>query len=247
MNDDFDALRRRRNARIGIISVVVVIALITGSLTWLVVWALRDDEPAPSRQVTSVEAYRDGWESAMRKAGVEGEFPGGRVDLEQVTSIGRQPFSATFAPAEVEALLAVYRFRPEAFSGRAELEQVDLEFPDAGQAELEARATLSGRSYAARVSAPVSFMDGRIVVDGREADLSVEGFSVGGTQRQQAIEAMNQYLNSLLQAAPGLTVENAEIVPGGVRVTGTAPVSIQHPDPLPSGGATALALHASDI
>ena len=55
---------------------------------------------------------------------------------------------------------------------------------------------------------------------------------MGGENRERAGEGILTYFNRYLGAAPGLTVEEARIVSGGLEVRGTAPERIEHPEPL---------------
>ncbi|HSK48524.1 MAG TPA: hypothetical protein VLA05_11085 [Coriobacteriia bacterium] len=223
-------------------SVIAVILLLVGGLAALVWWANGRDKPVATRAVEQFSRYRGPWESAMQKAGVEATFPGGPVDLEKVVPSGRQEFSATFTPEEVAALLAVYRYQTDDFGGQAALEEVEVDFPKENFASLSGRITLNGGSYQAAISAPLTFLSGQIVIAQGGAKLSVEGFSVGGERRTAALTTLSAYLNSMLAAAPGLVVEEAEVIEGSVRVRGTAPDRLEHPDPIPSSGSGAIAL-----
>lgn len=171
-----------------------------------------------------MDEYRTAYESAMAKAGVDAQFPGRAVDLSDVEVTGSQPLDATFTAEEVSALLNIYRF-----SGSTDvaLSDVDVEFPSAGVVQLSGKLNYQGSSYRATMTAPVAF-DGRITSPGATS-LNVSGFSVSGQQRTQATQAVVDYFNEALQAAPGLTVESASIGASGVRVQGTAPTSISHP------------------
>jgi len=227
-----DRARSKRRAWIIGGSVILLVALIVGGLVALVVWAKGRDKPVTTRTAASFASYQGAWESAMTKAGVEATYPEGPVDLEQVRPTGGQPFSATFTAEEMAALLAVYRYSSDAFGGDVELRNIEVGFPSQGRASLSGTLTLNGNSYTAVIEAPAYFARDRVVLGRRDARLTVEGFSVGGARREQALRTFADYLNAMLKAAPGLTVEKAQIVEGGVRVEGLAPTKIEHPAPL---------------
>lgn len=234
---------RRSRAWIGVVAALVVLVLLVVGTVWLVLYTRRSQSP---REAEPFSQYRSAWESAMAKAGVSATFPKGPVDLTRVRPMGSHSFSATFTGSEVSALLAVYRYRSDAFGDAVDLEKVSVDFPRKGTASLEGRATIEGSTYQASVQAPVSYLVGKLVVDADRTNLSVEGFSIGGRRRAQAVNTLVEYLNSMLSAAPGLQVKSAEIVEGGVRVEGQAPDAIEHPEPLPDNSAGALAAQTRD-
>jgi hypothetical protein len=212
--------------------------LVVGGLIWLVLWSQRSEPVA--EQVNDFETNRSDWESAMRKVGVEADFPSGPVDVEEIEASGEQAFSATLTEREVSALLVVYRYRSDEFADRLGLERVDVSFPEPNRVVLEGQVLVNGERFQARAEAPVTFAAGRIMINRPEARLTVEGFPVGGSRREEAMEAISEYLNAMLTATPGLEVESAEVLEGSVRVEGTAPTRIEHPEPLPPAGPGAV-------
>ena len=227
----FDLTERRRR-RIATVAGIAIITLILTGIGVLVLWQHRA-ESAPSGHPFS--RHQDAWASALDKTGVESDgYPPGPVALEELAAIGAQEFSATYTPEEVSAILTVYRYQPDAFSGNVMLDRIVVDFPEDGRATIDGRVTLRGNAYNVHAEADVAYRDDLVVISEEGAQFSVEGFSVGGAQRTQAIEAVSEYLNSMLAATPGLTIKSARIVEGGVRVEGIAPQRIEHPDPLPS-------------
>jgi len=164
----------------------------------------------------------------MAKAGVEATFPVGPVSVETVVTDGLVPFSATFTADEIGALLNVYPFESKMAGLDATLSDVEVAFPQAGVAVVGARLVSDGTGYSIRMTLPLEHTPKGIDSPGA-TELSVEGFSVGGTRRQQASDALVAYLNLYLGAAPGLIVERASIVEGGLVVDGSAPQRLEHP------------------
>lgn len=209
--------------------VIVVLALFVIALAIIVWIAFTSDGAEPAAPTNAIVVYHDDWESAMRKAGVTADFPDAPVSLTQLEATGRHRFSATFSEDEVAALLSVYRFESRVYGDRAALDHVEVDFPKAGYARLTGRVTLRGDPYLAYAAAPVRYDGEHIVIEQELAQLSVEGISVGGRQRERVVSMVSTYVNDLLVAAPGLSVKQAAIVPGGVRVVGSAPDSIGNP------------------
>jgi hypothetical protein len=223
----------KRRRVIATVSVVAALALLIGGLVWLVIWAQGRERPAPVR-AEPFEQYRPAWESAMRKAGVEATFPAGPVDLSAVRATGATPFSADFTAEEVAALMTVYRFDYEAQgAGTVSVRRPSVEFPEAGWGRLSGRLLFDGSAYKARLEAPATFEDGEVVVGSAGSGLTVEGFSVGGERKTQAVAMVEIYLNALVRAAPGLSVERARIEAGSLRVEGVAPSRLEHPEAEP--------------
>ncbi len=172
--------------------------------------------------------YRNAWTSAMRKASVDATFPDEPVDIASLTAAGNHAFQATFTAQEITALVTVYRYAP---SGQAvTLRQVAVRFPNAGEAALSGSAVINGSGYSAEIAGPAGYESGAIVAQG-PVRVSVEGFGVGGERARQAADAALAYLNEFLDAAPGLTVDAAEITAEGLRVTGSAPDLLINPAP----------------
>jgi len=210
---------------VGLVALVAVAGLV--GLVW---WALArtSGTPAPAAR-PSFERYRAGWESAMAKASVEATFPAGPVDIREVRPTGLQPFNATFTDAEITALLNTYTFTTEIAGTAVTVSDVDVTFPRAGVAQATARVATGPDSYSVDMTIPLQRSATGIDSPGATS-LSVEGFSVKGQRREQASEALVAYLNLYVRAAPGLIVERAEIVNGGLAVTGSAPVKLEHPE-----------------
>ena len=173
--------------------------------------------------------YRDAWASAMRKASVDATFPAEPIDITVLDAAGSHTFEATFTAEEITALVTVYRYTP---AGQAvALQQVTVRFPAAGEAALSGSAVINGSGYSAEIAGPTGYENGAIVAQGAMR-VSVEGFGVGGERGRQASDAALAYLNDFLDAAPGLSVETAEITAqGGLRVTGKAPDLLINPAP----------------
>jgi hypothetical protein len=209
---------------LGVLAAFVVV----GGLVGLVAWSLTRPAPAATSEREALMAYRGAWASAMRKASVDATFPAEPVDITQLNAAGQHAFQATFTAEEITALVTVYRYAPP---GQAvTLRQVTLRFPGAGEAVLSGSAVINGSGYSAEIAGPVGYENDGIVAQGK-VRVSVEGFGVGGERGRQAADAALAYLNEFLDAAPGLTVDSAEITTDGLRVTGKAPDMLINPGP----------------
>jgi len=208
--------------------------MIVAGLAGLIAWATTvSNRPAPAvRKGPGFERFEPGWTSAMAKAGVEATFPPAPVELTEVVPTGRQPFEATFTAEEITALLNVYTYDSDLAGQGASLSEAAASFPAPGVGALRGALSASGSTYEAAIEGPVEYSAKGIDSPGATS-LTVEGFNVGGERRQQASDAVVAYLNMYLRAAPGLTVESAEIVEGGLRVKGAAPARLEHPVPTP--------------
>jgi hypothetical protein len=221
-----DPAKRRRRAVV--IGVLVAAAVIAG-LTALVVWAVRVSHTAPPvAEAPAFTRFKPAWASAMAKAGVEATFPVAAVDLTQVIARGRVPFEATFTAEEVTALLNVYRYRADLAGQQVSFLEPVVAFPEAGTGSLGGRLQAADSVYSASITGPVVYTATGIDSSGA-TELTVEGFSVGGERRAQATDAVIAYLNLYVHDAPGLTVESAQIVDGGLHVKGSAPARLEHP------------------
>jgi hypothetical protein len=218
--------RRGTTRRRHRLSVAVVV---TVGLAGLVVWAIAVSR-APRRvaEPPSFSRFEQAWTSAMAKAGVEATFPPAPVELTEVVAHGRVAFDATFTADEVTALLNVYPYK--AVIGGQQVSFLDpvVAFPAAGTGALSGRLQAGESAYSASIAGPVAYTATGIDSPGA-TELTVEGFSVGGQRRAQATEAIIAYLNLYLRAAPGLTIERAEIVDGGLHAKGSAPARLEHP------------------
>lgn len=219
------ATKSRKPGRSTVIAAIVALAVVAG-IVGLIVWAIGVSRSSETEGNT-VDRYRTDYESAMQKAGVEATFPGQIVDLSDVDATGAQPFEATFTADEVTALLSIYRYQGGGDTAEMAVTEAQVSFPSAGQVKLSGRIVYQGSGYSATIEAPVTY-DGSIDSPGATS-LNVSGFNVSGEQRKQATSAVVDYFNGMLSAAPGLRVEQAQIVEGGVQVTGTAPVTIEQP------------------
>lgn len=166
----------------------------------------------------------------MDKASVEATFPPGPVDITKVRVTGSQPFEATFTGEEIAALMSVYSYEAKVSGQSFSISDVSVEFPEPGKSSLRVTLYAQGSSYKARAEAPLAYENGAITSPGLTS-LRVEGFSVGGSRREQASDGLIDYLNRFLDAAPGLRVDEARITAAGLEVKGTAPLSIEHPEP----------------
>jgi hypothetical protein len=210
--------------------ILTVVFVVLAGLVGLIVWALGSSGSASAPR-PGFERYQPAWESAMRKAGVEATFPDGPVDISQVRATGTQPLDATFTAEEVAALLSVYRYEARVSGQTAATGDIEVSFPEDGVAELDMVLYWDGSRYRAKAVAPLAYQGGTITSPGLTS-LRVAGFSVSGSNKEQASDGIIDYLNRYLGAAPGLTVEEAAITTDGLAVKGTVPESIEHPDPV---------------
>ncbi|MFU8890905.1 MAG: hypothetical protein ACNA76_04490 [Anaerosomatales bacterium] len=222
------ALSQRATWIIIAVSFVVIVGLVG-----LVFWAITSSGGGSSAPRPGFERYEGAWASAMAKASVEATFPAGPVDVTAVRVTGSQPLEATFTGEEMAALLSVYRYRATVAGQSFALRDVSVEFPEPGVTALRLTLDTGGSSYKARAEAPLAYERGSITSPGLTS-LRVEGFSVGGSRRQQAGDGILDYLNEFLDATPGLNVDEARITADGLEVRGTVPESIEHPDPIDS-------------
>jgi len=210
---------------LAVTAAVLVVAM--GGLVW---WAVaRSSRAQTTATGPGFEQYRSAWESAMGKAGVEASYPGRPIDIEELRTSGLRPFSATFTAEEIGALMNVYPYGARIAGRDVVLTDVVVAFPRAGVASASAKLLTDGTPYSVEVTLPLERTAKGINSTG-PAVLKAEGFSVKGEQKQQAITALVGYLNLYVLAAPGLIVESAEIVEGGLVVSGRAPQSLEHPD-----------------
>lgn len=211
-----------------ILAIVAILATI--GMVALIVWAImrsgsRTPAPAPS-----FDRFEPAWTSAMEKAGVEATFPPGPVDVTQVRVSGRIAFETTLTAEEVSALLSVYRFETTVRGTNLALADVTAEFPDDDVASLKGKLISDGTRYDAEFTGPLLYADRTISTPGLQ-EARAEGFAIRGDRLRQVSEALVVYFNRYLKAVPGLTVQEARIVPGAVEVKGWAPQRIEHPAP----------------
>lgn len=206
---------------VGIAVVVVFVAIIVGT----VVWALgRSSSPQQDPAAT-----RAAFASAMRKAGVDAEYPADApIELVSVKAAGGHPFSATFTGEELSALLSAFSYTLTANGSSATVESANVSVITTGTMGMNGRVTLDGKSYSAVVEAPVTMQFGTASSPGATS-ASVEGFTLKGDQLAQLTTAVLDYVNAYLSAAPGLRVGSARVTGDAVVVTGTAPDALTYP------------------
>jgi hypothetical protein len=89
-----------------------------------------------------------------------------------------------------------------------------------------------GTGYDVEATMPLEWTAKGISSSG-PVEMRAEGFGVPADRKQQAVTAIVGYLNLYVRAAPGLIVERAEIVDGGLTVTGSAPQRLEYPSSAP--------------
>jgi len=165
----------------------------------------------------------------MEKAGVEAAFPANApVELASIEASGSHPFSATFTGEELTALLSAFSYDFTAEGVTVTLDRADISVISTGTMGLNGGVTVDGKSYSAVVEGPVTMRFGTVESPGATS-ATVEGFSLGGSQLDQATDAVLRYVNAYLSAAPGLKVGSARVTGDGVVVTGTAPDKLDYP------------------
>ena len=204
---------------VGILSAVIVI----GALVGVVVWARGRGSSSSDFSV-----YRPGFESAMAKSGTKASFPDSPVELSGVSTTGSHAFDNTFTADEITALVNVFLWTTDIQGTSVAVSAARVGFPSAGSASLRARVKVNGSSYSGSLEGPVEFQSGSITSAGATKVLA-EGIPVGGDRAKQATDMLLVYLNAYLEAAPGLSVNSAQITDGGVRLTGTAPDTLTLP------------------
>lgn len=213
----------RRRRWIAWVAGLLGLAIVTGALVGVVVWAGRR-----SSTTADFSAYRGGFESAMAKAGTTATFPAAPVELESVAVSGSHSFEATFTAEEVTALVNVFPWTTQIQGTSVAVSGARVGFPSAGNASLRARVRLNDSSYSGTVEGPVGFEMGAIRSPGA-TKVVAEGITVKGERASQAADMLLVYLNAYIEAAPGLSVYSAEVTDAGVRVTGAAPDTLTLP------------------
>ena len=210
----------RRGLVIGIAVVVVFLLMLVA----VVFWAL--NRSGPSTQ--DGPALRTAYESAMRKAGVQASYPPEPVDLTSIVASGKHPFSATFTAEELGALLSTFRYSASIDGTTIVLRRTSLRIPADDTVSLDASVDVEGSTYSMSIDGPVSFVDGA-VKSPNATRVTASGISLNAGQRAQATRAVVSYVNSYLEAAPGLDIESVTLTTAGAAVTGTAPDRIEFP------------------
>lgn len=222
--------REQRQQRIVVVVVLLSLVAIVGLAIGFALVVSANRPESKGAPVVTYDSYRTAWESAMAKASVETTFPLEPVPLADLQAYGMHTFSATFTAEEISALLTMHPFSYELNGGTVSLQLPVVGFPAAGRGSFEGYLVYGGTRYKARTDGPVTYEGGDVVVDSGAAELTVEGFGVGGDKRDQALGLVGDYLSALIGAAPQLTIESARIVDGGVEVEGMAPDSIVFPE-----------------
>lgn len=216
-----ETIASRRPLIIGVVVTVAFLAIVTGA----VVWALgRSGAP-----VVDEAATREAFASAMRKAKVEAEYPvGAPIPLESVEPSGEHPFSAEFTAEELSALLAAFAYSAPANGSTVQLGRATVRITGPGTLGIDADVSVDDNVYSASVEGPVSYGFGSVSSPGATS-ARVEGVPLNETQRAQLTNAVVDYLNAYLSAAPGLRVGSIRITTDGVVVTGAAPDRLAYP------------------
>lgn len=219
------APRRRLSGRAKLWIAVGSVAglLVLGALAWLIAWSLSGGGSA-----SDPSQYEAAWRSALKKAGTTAEWPGGPVPLDQVEATGSHPFEARFTAAEITALLNVFTRDATVQGTPIALRKATITFPAQDTVRLDGNVIVDGNSFGAVVDAPATYANGQVQSSGITSARSM-GVSADEKTRAMATTALLEYVNEYLAAAPGLVVESARIVPGGVVVSGTAPDALKLP------------------
>jgi len=203
---------------------VVIALLMVGGLVWLVMSSLHGKGSA-----TDSAAVQAAFASAMKKAGVTATYPApAPVELTTVVAKGSHPFTATFTPEEIGALLDTFSYTASVAGTEISLSRATVAFPAPSTIQLDAVVSANGSSYSGSVTAPTVFANGQVKSTGA-TNVTVEGIGANDAQKSQATDGLVMYANSLLTAAPGLKVDSASIQADGLHVSGTAPDSLSYP------------------
>ena len=199
---------------LGGVAVVVFVGLIGGAVFWSL----------SRKQSGAIDpaATRSAFSSAMRKAGVAATSPSSALELTTVRASGAHPFSATFSPDELAALLNTFVHSAPVSGSQISMRNVRMQLAGADSLQLSASVVVDGSTYSGVVNAPVAFTNGEVTSSGATA-ATAEGIPLNSGQRAQITRALVGYANAYLAAAPGLKITSAKVVTGGVAVTGIAP------------------------
>jgi hypothetical protein len=214
------------NGAVAAMVVALMAVLLLGVVVWLV-FASRGG--LGNKSGGGSPAMIAAFESAMKKAGVKASYPANApIDLTTIRATGSHPFSATFSPDEVAALMDTFSYSADVAGMQIAINRATVTFPAPGTIHLQANVTANGGTYAGALTAPVAFSAGQVTSSGVN-ELSVEGISANSAQKGQVSDALIQYANSLLSAAPGLKIDSASIQADGLHASGTAPDSLSYP------------------
>ena len=208
----------RKTSIVPVLALVGVALLVLVTVALAVIWSV-----GRSRATHTGAAFDAGaFASAMRKAGVEATAPAAPVDLTEVQASGSHPFTATFTAEELSAVLNAFPYSADVMGTPIELSRVTVTLPGEGRVGISGRVTVNDSTYSGSVTGKATVEAGTMTVSG-PVEASAEGIGVGGDRARQAADALAAYFTAYFAAAPGLTVESAQIASDGVRVTGQAP------------------------
>lgn len=203
-----------------LIALVVLAVAMLGVVVWLVLGAL-NNRPVDDR------ATQAAFESAMRKAGTQADYPGEPIDLKAVRPTGSHSFSATFTPDEVAALVNTFRFTSDVGGTQIAVRDLRLEFPAEDTVRAKASVMANGSTYSGDATLDVRFETGRFKSAGVSA-LTVEGINANEGQKALVADALINYANNYLKNAPGLTLVSVKVTSGGAAVSGMAPDALTY-------------------
>ena len=216
--------RKHRRTGVWVLVSVAIALLMVGGLVWLVMSSIHG-----RGSVTDSAAVQAAFASAMKKAGVSAAYPAAApVGLTTVIATGSHPFSATFTPEEIGALLDTFSYKASVAGMEISIAQATVAFPSPATIQLDAQVSANGSNYSGSLVAPVTYANGQVGSSGA-TKLTVEGIGANDAQKSQVTDALVLYANSLLAAAPGLKVDSATIEADGLHVSGTAPDSLSYP------------------
>jgi hypothetical protein len=216
------APRRDRSLAIGLAALVAVVLVLGGLAVWFVLRPA-SDMAGPTAGAGDFEQYREAYESAVAKAGVEATFPPEPVALDKLEAEGSHPFEALFTAEEATALLAMHPLIATVEGSQVSLIEPELLFAEGAAMTIGGRILADGRRFRAQIEGPVGFDPDSGVTSPGATEAKVEGFSANESQRSQATDLVLDYGNEYLDAAPGLSVESVTIDSDGVTVAGQAP------------------------
>ena len=218
--------RRKNGALIAAIVIAAVAIALLAVVGYLVTVAL--SASSATRATTSPAAVA-AFNSAMRKADVKAQPPTEPVAIERsVQANGSHPFSATFTPEEIAALINNFPYASSLAGVNIELAGVTLAIPEPGSVKLSAQVSVNGGTHAGTVTAPVTFANGLIMSPGA-TQVTVDGVPTSGAQKTQVSDALVRYFNAYLSAAPGLHIDTASVGADGITVRGIAPDTLVYP------------------
>jgi hypothetical protein len=212
---------RRRGCMPWIAALFALVVLAGGIGAFLLVRS-HPSVPAAPIDASAAAAYA----SAMNRAGVKAPpMPRTQVELSSLQTMGSHKLDATFTYAELAALLQAFGHTPPG-AQHVEVRCQSIAPANGGALRLVGSLVANGQSFDGWVQAPVRFTTGSIQITG-PVRANIGGLTWNRQQATQAGGVIVNYLNALLVAAPGLQISTADLVDGGVHVTGTAPNTIE--------------------